>query len=663
MAIPILIDRNTAGECPLHIAARKGREESVASILRGLKGLNLWHERQAKDNNGYTALHAAAKNNMVVVVERLCSLGKMDPDVPDNSQCTALHLAAANGYDAVISHLLDYHWRPTAKNAEKQTPLHLAAVGGHERAVDVLLNRGDEAKNLKDRFQEPPLYYAAMGKYKRVAERFKTAKADLEAPKTGQTLLHQMASGGFAEAAEIMIGLGANKEARDNSGRTPLYAAAQANHKEAFLVLYKNHANVNAVERGTNKTLLHRAVDDGSNSATSLLLEAKAKTEEKNNEGQTALYYAAKSNQPTIARMIVSKADKESPDSNRQTLLHRAAREGDSVAAGILCDIRAQKEAVDDKERTPLYLAAELGHESVVKVLAAKGALVDARDANGGTLLHRAAREGNQTATDLLIQVDAPRNAQDDEGRSPLHVAATHAIQVVIALLDAEAKKDLRDNNGQTPLHVAASRGDQAAKMMETLVDYGAKVVTQDNNGQTPLHAAAIRGELDILVELFKYDEVKEYKDLQDKNGRTALHVAAEHDRVDAVHLLINEELDLEVEDNDGRTPLHKAAEHGRVEVVQKLLAGGANRAAKDKLGQYPLHLASGSARRSRETMDLLTDTREFTFVSCISSPFFSLILTRGYLKPYENTSSSFANSSRITSTAFLTLTIHALRT
>jgi ankyrin repeat protein len=60
-----------------------------------------------------------------------------------------------------------------------------------------------------------------------------------------------------AKAASILINLGANTKAPDNSRRTPLYTAAQANHKDAFLMLYRKQANKNTVDNSTRRTLLY----------------------------------------------------------------------------------------------------------------------------------------------------------------------------------------------------------------------------------------------------------------------------------------------------------------------------------------------------------------------------------------------------------------------
>ncbi|RSL74131.1 hypothetical protein CEP53_000453 [Fusarium sp. AF-6] len=609
--IPGLTEANIDGEKPLHLAAMEGRVDAVSLILTKLEEVgSLAGEKNARDKKGQTALHKAAENNMAEVVEKLLR-ANVDVDLSDKNGRTPLHLAAAKGHSDVMTLLLNAHASAVAQDVQMKTPLHLACVEGHLRATDVLLQRGNETKDKLDKAKRPPLFYAAERHHRAVAEMLKAARANVDAEKNGRTLLWQMARSGNAGACEILADLGADKEAKDPNGWTPLYAAAEAGKREAFYALINKHANKNATESVTGTTLLHRAACTGSINATDLLLEVNAATEDKDSSGRTPLYAAAKNGHGLIAEMLVDAgADTESADANMSTWLHRAAREDDKTAITILCKVGANKEARDLSDRTPLYMAAEGNRVDAAKALVAQDAAVDARNTRTQeTLLHRAAREGNLHATDILIEAEADTNALDKERRTPLHVAATHALQVAKSLLEAESHLDCRDSNGQTPLHVACGRGDDAADMVELFIRGGAETTTRDNDGQTPLHTAAARGELDVLILLVDDHEVRKVLDAADKEGKTALHVAAEQGRDDALQLLLNEGLNMEAQDRKKQTPLHLAAQKGRAAAVKTLLAKGANRAAKDDHEQYPLFHAAKAG--FPDIIELLIDPRQ----------------------------------------------------
>lgn len=68
---------------------------------------------------------------------------------------------------------------------------------------------------------------------------------------SGTTPLHSAAMKGSVEAARTLISLGANLEARDKFGRTPLFVAAEVNpHPKAVLeLLLKSGASSTAVDK------------------------------------------------------------------------------------------------------------------------------------------------------------------------------------------------------------------------------------------------------------------------------------------------------------------------------------------------------------------------------------------------------------------------------
>jgi ankyrin repeat protein len=88
------------------------------------------------------------------------------------------------------------------RDGEGQTPLHDAAAIGHPGVVKLLLEYG-------------------------AADHLNTAGAD------GRTPLHHAAAGGHVEVTELFVARGANLEARDRNGFTPLVLAAQAGHPRA----------------------------------------------------------------------------------------------------------------------------------------------------------------------------------------------------------------------------------------------------------------------------------------------------------------------------------------------------------------------------------------------------------------------------------------------
>ena len=83
-----------AGATPLHLACRKGREETVGALVDAGASLD------AADLKGSFPLHAAAAGGHEEIVEFLLERGA-DPAAKDAKGKTAKSVAAKKGYDDV----------------------------------------------------------------------------------------------------------------------------------------------------------------------------------------------------------------------------------------------------------------------------------------------------------------------------------------------------------------------------------------------------------------------------------------------------------------------------------------------------------------------------------------------------------------------------------
>ena len=80
---------------------------------------------------------------------------------------------------------------------------------------------------------------------------------------------------------------------------------------------------------------------------------------------------------------------------------------------------------------------------------------------------------------------------------------------------------------------------------------------------------------------------------IQDSDGRTGLHLAVEHQRYEAVRILIESRADVSIRDRYGATPLHIACVRGDVRISRLLILSGADVNAQDLRGSSPLHKAA----------------------------------------------------------------------
>ncbi len=182
-------------------------------------------------------------------------------------------------------------------------------------------------------------------------------------------------------AFDRFIATGADVNAKDDEGSTPLLAAAQ------FAMKHDTTAMAEAlVAKGADVAL--------------------------RTQGLTPLMHAANSNAPGVAQAILSKlpaGEVDARNSNGMTALSIGASVGASEVVRLLLEKGAKVDGRDEAGKTPLMHAA--GHAfpgtvTTVIVLLEKGADAKARDKAGNTPLSEAKQHGPPEAVEILQQAE-----------------------------------------------------------------------------------------------------------------------------------------------------------------------------------------------------------------------------------------------------------------
>ncbi|XP_062571452.1 transient receptor potential cation channel subfamily A member 1-like [Saccostrea cucullata] len=134
----IVNPKNKDKQSPLHFAARYGRYNTCRRLLDSKLGPNIINE---SDCDGFTALHLAALNGHVKIINLLMQKGACVTRAHDDN--SPIHMAAINGYTKCIRALLSVHANILdVKNKNGDTALHLASRSGQSKVVDLLLSLG-----------------------------------------------------------------------------------------------------------------------------------------------------------------------------------------------------------------------------------------------------------------------------------------------------------------------------------------------------------------------------------------------------------------------------------------------------------------------------------------------------------------------------------------
>ena len=335
------------------------------------------------------------------------------------------------------------------------------------------------------------------------AEKAKDANLFLKAIKSGDI-----------EQIKKLISQGADVNAKDNKGMTPLHKAAYYGQRQVAKVLIAKGANVNGTDTA-GQTPLHIAANFGVKFVPELLLANGASISARDIAGNTPLHAATDS--PNVKKdlleLLTAKgADVQARNKAGQTPLHRVSmiRRQDKrveLTAEVLLAHGAEVDAKDKSGNTPFYFAVKNGHRKLIDLLQAKGAIISKDDnllADEEASLYAVWRN-DAYHLELLLDYGADVNAADRYGWSLLHYTPFYGKgDMTRMLLDKGANPNtVERERGRTPLHNAARRGKKT--IAEMLLAHGAKMDTRDWYGKTPLSLAKEGGHTEIIELLRKH--------------------------------------------------------------------------------------------------------------------------------------------------------------
>ena len=233
-----------------------------------------------------------------------------------------------------------------------------------------------------------------------------------------------------------LIDAGADVNAADSDGETPLHAAA----------LYATMCDTRML---------------------GILINAGADVNAKTSMGYTPLHHALR--QHIRARYRVYMHDVMVYPSPGEFEIRRKLN-----AARLLIDKGMDVNAKDNTGETPLHIAARGNRDEIAVALIGAGADANAKENTGETPLHVAASENKAEAADALIAAGANIHAKDNAGATPLHAAViSRSAGLVEILIAAGADIHAADLKGRTPASIVASGRNY---------DYAIVALTQNNN-------------------------------------------------------------------------------------------------------------------------------------------------------------------------------------
>ena len=289
-------------------------------------------------------------------------------------------------------------------------------------------------------------------------------------------LLHWSVEMGWTPVARFFVFMGANVNAENKYGRTPLFVAIDTEEFfgdiELIKFLVAEGADVNAkiTEKDHMRqgmTPLHLAVCEKNIEMTKYLISQGADIRAQAQHGVTPLHYAVRFNENVdVAKLLVSEgADVNAKAFGISTPLDWAALGNKNIEIfKFLVSQGADVNAKDETGATPLHWAAQHNTADVVQFLISAGADINAKNMIGTTMLHCATCNENVEVAKLFISAGADVNARisfdspsNMAGATPLHQLAylNRNIEVAKCLVSEGADINAKDKAGKTPLGIA----------------------------------------------------------------------------------------------------------------------------------------------------------------------------------------------------------------
>ncbi|KKP05803.1 hypothetical protein THAR02_02087 [Trichoderma harzianum] len=290
--------------------------------------------------------------------------------------------------------------------------------------------------------------------WENIQKRWDTLGQDekLRFPLPGTTVLEWAAAKGLIEVVKQRLENGADINASDQNGCTPLIAAFTAGQFEV----------------------------------AKLLIEHGVKIGDRIPEGATPLFVAAASGCVELVQLLLNEgADVEGGGNPNGTPLLAAASGGHADVVRLLLDHGAQIEIRDEADLTALLIASERGHTDVIRLLLNRGAKTDAESDEDIPQLMLDSGEGHTDIVWLVLDDGTDMEDKRKGGGAELMAASD------------ERKKDIskgtqanpHDEDGRTML-IRASGGGRTETARQLLAIGITDLHAQDKEGWTALEWA-----------------------------------------------------------------------------------------------------------------------------------------------------------------------------
>jgi ankyrin repeat protein len=255
----------------------------------------------------------------------------------------------------------------------------------------------------------------------------------------GTALIQAVSSNPNPLVAEALIKAGAAVNGTDSMGATPLMHAAGYGKTPVIRKLLEHKADINAVDNNGDTALAWAARSNIDSGAIFELLKAKADPTARNNKGLSPLYQAAFNQNSDVLAILLQAT-------NNDFSLLNSPEDGSALFASVYSNPNV----------------------NVTRRLLSLGGDVNQPHPNGLTILMASLFNPEPAMTKLILTQGTDPNKTDPYGHTALMLAAAVADDPVVIrlLLGAGADPSLKDNEGLTATEYASRNKNQTVAEM-----------------------------------------------------------------------------------------------------------------------------------------------------------------------------------------------------